>query len=319
MKQPRDDNVQPWLGVQWVRKFMSLVRLERSELGLIKPAMKTHLDLWMDAMDWGQVEELMIDDITDEIIKKLPGKLRSLKKLETTNRTFVDALEKNTLTHLTWVGKSEASDFPSILARQGQSLQHLEFRRPEQSTGPFLADFDIGLLPNVTRNLTHISINVPRNGTWPLDTLSVIASLPKLRSVDIFMNIQSPCAQQRPNRDLIARSEWREKWMDYCLGEDQFQQPFVNKTGAEMMLMHMKEQREERGLQEMANVTFYVGDWTRGWDGPLYFPDWLEGKAAKVVCKAEGTVKDDWCVVERGEGYWKDGYRDSYYDDDDDW
>lgn len=144
VKQPRDDNAQPWLGVQWVRKFMSLVRLERSELGLIKLAMKTHLDLWMDAMDWGQVEELMIDDITDEIIQKLPGKLRSLKKLETTNRTFVDALEMNTLTHLTWVGESEAADFPSILARQGQSLQHLEFRRPERSTGPFLADFDIG-------------------------------------------------------------------------------------------------------------------------------------------------------------------------------
>jgi hypothetical protein len=171
----------------------------------------------------------------------------------------------------------------------------------------------------MTRNLTHISINVPRNGTWPLDTLSVIASLPKLRSADIFMNIQSPCAQQRPNRDFIARSEWREKWMDYCVGEDQFQQPFVNKTGAEMMLMHMKEQREEKGLQEMANVTFYVGDWTRGWDGPLYFPEWLEGKAAKVVCMTEGMAKDDWCVVERGEGYWKDGYRDPYYDDDDDW
>jgi hypothetical protein len=284
---------------------------------------KTNLGLWLDAMDWSGIEELMVVGkwgMTDEVIEKLPSRLPSLTKLEATNVSFINALDNNTLTHLKFVDEYEPHDLSSILEHQGQSLQSLEFRCEELSCR-FTPDFDLdfAILPNKTRNLTHLSINVPRNGTWPLESLQTIASLPHLQSAELYMNIQSECVQQRPEDYGSKRKEWdKEHGAGYCEGEDQFQQPFVDVEGANKMFGHMKEHNPSG---ELANVTFWVGDWSRPWDGPLYFPDWAEGRRSKVVCK-DTKISDagSSCVVENGAQYWRredvySEYWDAYVED----
>jgi hypothetical protein len=91
---------------------------------------QTHLDLWLAAMNWSAIEELMIEPITDEQLVKLPPILYSLRRLETTNASFVYALRNDTLTHLTYIEHTDdeyaAKEIPAILAHQGASLTSLE-------------------------------------------------------------------------------------------------------------------------------------------------------------------------------------------------
>jgi len=275
---------------------------------------KSNFGLWLDAMDWSNIEDLTIigrREITDEMIEKLPSRLASLTKLETTNAYFINALEKNTLTHLKWIGTSRNCTLPSILEHQGSSLQDLEFRCEELSCRNFGRASDITVLSNMTRNLTHLTINVPRNGTWPFESLQAIASLPHLERADLYMNIQSDCVKQRPSITYNTYEAWEQKHgADYCRGEDQFQRPFVDQVGANELFAYMKESNPSGRL---TNVTFWVGDWSRSWDGPLYQPPWAEGRSAKAVCGTEGkTNGDEWCVVEGGHRYWR--MRHSYYD-----
>jgi hypothetical protein len=301
---------------RWVKS--GLIDAKQRFLSANPPA-KTHLDLWMQAMNWSAIEELMIEPINDEHMAKLPSRLHSLRRLETTNSSFIYALPNNTLTHLTYIehGKTEysAKDLPTILEYQGQSLQSLEVRSPEIHNRPFLPNFDVHLLPTMTPNLAHVTMNVARNGTWPFDTLDVLASLPRLSSADLYMGIQSICAQQRPAHETLHREERKRVWEgDYCRGADQYQRPFVSKEGAEEVFAYLR--REKQGV-DFTNMTFYVGDWSRPWNGPLYFPDWMEGKRAKVVCSVEnGEGK---CVVERAEKYWEWSERDWSWEEDREW
>jgi hypothetical protein len=302
--------------VQRIHKTMSATKIGRMVQGLLNLApQKTHLALWMDAMDWSRVEEFMIkgevnDGATDEMVEKLAPNLHSLKALETRNTSFISALPNNTLTHLKSVAyEHDETAFATILEHQGKSLQHLEFRSPETGFGPFLADYDISLLPKMARNLTHLVVNIPRNGTWPLESLDMIASLPQLWSAEIHTNIQSLCAQQRDNLYSAPYFEnYRDRieyWSKHCTGEERFQKPFLDKEGAEEMFGYMR--KDKKGV-ELRNVTFYVGGW-----GHLRGVDRFDGKKAKVVCREEGNRDGDddgWCIVEAGEGYWKEVTKD---------
>jgi hypothetical protein len=271
--------------------------------------MKSNLQLWLDAMDWSAVSEFaLIDDIhfSDEMLEKLPSHLHNLRRLETTNVSFIRALNNNTLTHLTYIAPSLPNDLPSILAHQNSSLTSLEFRCPELWCPTFCSNVDIAILP---RSLTYLSINVPRNGTWPMEYLEQIGSLSRLRSADLYMNIQSTCAQQRPKLYTSAYPAWeRENAKGFCTGEEQFQRPFLGKEDAEELftfMLDVNRRREATGSGGLTEVTFWAGDWTRGWDGPLVVDElWVEGRKAKISCK----VSEDGarCSVDDGEGYWRD-------------
>ncbi|KAF1916552.1 hypothetical protein BDU57DRAFT_574610 [Ampelomyces quisqualis] len=153
---------------------------------------------------------------------------------------------------------------------------------------------DINPLLDMTCNLTHVSTKVPRNGTWPLDSLSAISSFPKPRSADNFMNNE----HQTPKRPTTISSR----------------HDAVSRMGGNLDGLLCGE-ISGNGLQELVNVIFYVGDWTRGWTGRCASQFGSRTRRAKMVCKAEGLEKDDWCVVERGEKYWQNGHRKEYMDD----
>jgi hypothetical protein len=293
--------------VQWLNKGLAAVKIDQLVQGLfnIVPK-KTHLDLWMDAMDWSRVEELAVtgalgDSITNEVVSKLAPRLASLRSLESSNARFIAALPDNVLTHLKYISyKHTTEDLSVILAQQGKSLENFDFHYPELQQGPLLPDSpDLSVLPAKTRNLTHLAINIPRNGTWPLETLSTIAALPHLQSLDVYLTLQSLCAQQRS-----SYAEYREYGGENCRGEEQYQTPFVDKHGAEEMFGYLKEKK--KGVK-LKNVTFYVGDWM---EGERYAScegkDWFEGRKAKVVCREDRVGDEGWCIVEAGEEYWKE-------------
>jgi hypothetical protein len=300
-------------GLDWPP--VSRVRDAAQQVFRAAPA-QTHLDLWLGAMNWSGIEELMIEPVRDEHLAKLPPILHSLQRLETTNASFVYALRNDTLAHLTYIERSDdgrsARELPAILAHQGK-LTSLEVRSPELSDRVFESVFDVNILPALAKELEHVTLNVARNGTWPLETFDVLASLPALRSADMYMGIQSVCAQQRTLRErtMTRVEKWKHDLEGYCEGEDQYQRPFVGKEGAEEVFAYMR--KEKKGV-EFTNLTIHVGDWSRPWSGPIYFPDWLENKRSKAVCDAEGGVEK--CVVLQADRYWEWTSRDWYIEED---
>ncbi|KAH6633708.1 hypothetical protein C7974DRAFT_393323 [Boeremia exigua] len=266
---------------------------------------KSNLDLWLGAMNWSAIEELSIDGCrrADEAVEKLPSLLHSLRKLHSTNVSFIEALPNTTLEHLTWIGPHRHSDLATVLERQGEELQGLEFRCDEMGCPMMRNKFNISILPKTAPNLRHLSINLPRNGSWPLDSLETIASLPHLRTLEIYSNLQSDCQRRKPDLYSRAGHEWTAKHgSTYCTGEDQFQKPLLSENSAEEMHSFLKQKNVGGRLQ---NVTFRVGDWTPPWDGPVYSPPWMEHRQVEIACSESGKVKGEKrCEMLLSQGYW---------------
>lgn len=305
---------------EWGRNFLRLMTggSGYSSLSSGEQWMKSNLELWLDAMDWKAVRDFaLIDDkpLADVVLRKLPSQLHSLQRLEITNISFIRALSNNTLTHLACIAPSSPSDLPSILAHQNSSLTSLEFRCPELWCPTFSSNVDIAILPS---NLTHLAIDIPRNGTWPLEMLERVASLRRLSSADLYMNIQSSCAKQRPTACTSAYLAWeRENVKGFCTGEDQFQKPFLsNEAAAELFayMLDVNDGTKATGNEGLTEVTFWVGDWMRPWDGPMVINElWAEGRRAKVSCKVDGDGAR--CEADEGERYWRDDDRHGVYMD----
>jgi hypothetical protein len=213
------------------------------------------------------------------------------------------------------------------LKQQGASLRSLEVRCEEMSCPGFLKP-DLLLLKNRAKEITHLSINVRRNGIWPLESLGIIATLPNLRSADLWFNIQSRCAQERPDRYARDYDDSERGFgKEYCKGEDQFQRPLVNREGAEEVFAYMLQKNgTEQGVLEQ--VTLWVGDLSRAWDGPMYDPAWVEERRSKVVCSVEEKGEEEKeehegrCIVEEGDKYWEEGkgrYEEWELKESDDW
>ncbi len=128
-------------------------------------------------MDWTAIEELSMDWCREagEVNEKVLPHLHSLRKLESTRLSFIKALPNNTLTHLTWIGPHEQGDLVSILEHQGRTLEELELRSDEINYSLMRNKFDLSIIPEMAPNLTRLSINIPRNGSWPLDSLQKIS------------------------------------------------------------------------------------------------------------------------------------------------
>jgi hypothetical protein len=269
-----------------------------------RPA-KSNLDLWLNTMDWSRIEELAINNCrnSEKIAENLPAHLRSLAKLESTDISFIEALPTNTLMDLTWVGRHKVGDLESILERHGTSLQRLEFRCNELSCPSMRNKFNISSLPKLAQNITHISINIPRNGTWPLRDLKTLAALPQLRSLKIYSQLQSECQRQKP--EGYSRAMWdymKENGEEHCTGPERLHQPILDEATAEELWLHIKQGKTGGHLQ---NLTIRVGDWSPSWGGPIYTPPWMESRQAEIVCTSSATSGiDKTCKMEVSRGYW---------------
>ncbi|KAF2729574.1 hypothetical protein EJ04DRAFT_65241 [Polyplosphaeria fusca] len=280
---------------------------------------KTNMELWLDAMDWSKLETLALLDNTgqDDLLGHagLFPALRDLDIFGSGNLTtkFIQELQPNTLVNLTWTYDWSPEDLYPVLACQGSSLRRLEMRSGElyRQSSPALGHSQVTLLSQMAPGLEHLSINLRRNGTFPLEILESISAIPSLSTLDLWLDILSDCRREIPDdlsMTLVEQEEWREQRAGECAGEDIYQRPFVNSTSALDLFNFM---RDKKVGDELRNVTFWVGDWSRPWIGALYIPDFLDGKRAKVSCSVEDKIGSEaQCTMDVGNMYWNrtDGY-----------
>ncbi|KAF2667128.1 hypothetical protein BT63DRAFT_330200 [Microthyrium microscopicum] len=290
---------------------------------------KTNLELWADAMDWERVETLALKDCRgqEHFMEIMAPRLRSLKNLEiedgwsnlgNTTVPFIQALEPDTLHNLAWREGRKADVLDLILRRHGNSLRSLEIRNGEGPRSSTKA-FNSAQLQHLVRSapkLEHLSINVHRNVSWPYDVFDTIAEMKELITLDLWFDILSDCQRQKPEMYTRQYIEWEREMENKtfkCSGEERYQKPLVDDISALGIFKHIRQKNTSGTVQK---VVFWVGDWSRSWDGPLYSESFLEGRRARVVCtptdKSEGEA---WCVVEEGEAYWDSGRRTEYWMD----
>jgi hypothetical protein len=275
------------------------------------------------------MEEMVIDGIVPQSLKRAAKNMTSLRTLETTDEDLIEELPNHSLENLTWIGLAEYFELHTVLQSQGDSLQSLEFRCPELESPVFglgFQAFDPQWLVTRTKNLTRLSVDIQRNVTWDWEILEQIAAVRTLRTLNLWMNIQSECRGRlnhhiRSRRtmeyelgvDYCEKTNWdncvdycklMEQDGEYCKGDDQFQEPYVNDTNALELFTYMRGKKQG---EELEQITFWVGDWTTKHDGPvMYEAPWAKGRRGKVTCKADTDVEMvDWCIVEEGKEYWK--------------
>lgn len=270
----------------------------------------TSLAAWLEVMDWEQLEELSINWARNPervLVQELAGsgRLKNLKSLDITSLDFVEALENNTLTQLRWVGRTAEGELESILTHQGQSLRKLEYRCNEAVCPDFLQTFNLSTLPALAPNLEHISINIPRNGTLPVEDLKALATLPNLQTADLFFRMRSDCHAKEEALGIVPDCMWypENDNSQTCNGTMRYQLPYVNRTTGEDVFNVIREHKQGK---EMQKVTLLSGDWTPGWDNRSLM-SWKRARVTCTVvnnrpmCEAEGRLyykglwaKKDW-------------------------
>jgi hypothetical protein len=283
-----------------------LARKQRSER-IEKENGTTNLALWLKAMDWGKLEELAINWVRNpevSVVEEIPknGRLKSLKKLEITSAAFIEALDNNTLTDLKWLGRMRPGELPSILAHQGQSLESLEYRCDELACPDFPSVFNISILPSLAPQLQRLSINLPRNGSWPLQDLKAIATLPHLQTLDLYFRMQSDCH----TRDEAQRTAQNQKnWDDFqpsCSGPDSYSSPYVNRSTAADMFAYLRTHKKGAQLQ---STTFYTGDWSSRHYPRSWILPYMAHRGSKVQCTVDEG--EEVCKAENDK-YWLDRF-----------
>jgi hypothetical protein len=173
---------------------------------------KPNGQLWVDAMDPPGIEEIAIDGILPQSLKRVAKNTTSLSTLEITDERLIEKLPNHSLKNLTWIGEAEYFEPHTVLQTQGDSLQSLEFRCPELESPVFGLGFDPQWLVTRTKILTHLSVDIQRNETWDFEILEQIAAVPTLRTAELWTNLQSEC-RGRLNHHIRSR-----RTMEYELG-----------------------------------------------------------------------------------------------------
>ena len=322
----------PWYerALDWVLSGDAFKRLSYHTLPQ-QQREKTNLDLWRDAMDFSHLEELAFaaDYKPAHVaffLDRMASPLTGLKRLDLdgtmANNTLTFLRDLNSsLTHLTTTNidvldttglGAEVFDanintklLASAVENHGPSLQHLDIHTLENLKyfTPIINPEELASSLPKLQNLTHLTLNLPRNGTWPFETLATIASTtPNLTTLDLYLDIASICRHQKPDHS-VGSIGWNDPVLKtYCTGEEQYALPYINETTALEVFEFIRHHKTGNTLQ---NVTFWAGDWTRQWDGPLYFPLWMHGQKVLVKCTSDGLNAEGVCHVNVGEKYWE--------------
>ena len=260
----------------------------------------TNLDMWLQAMDWSELEELSINteraEMADAIVE-LPKRLTSLKHLHLNSLPFIEGLKNNTLESLKWVGTTRPGYLDTILSQQGQNLRKLDYRCNEPSCPYWPDHINITALPLLAPRLEHIGVNLPRNSneSWPLAHLSALARMPSLTSANLYFRMQAPC---RDNFLGYMHPNCRRP-RQHCFATESFVTPYLNATTAAYMFSYL---RSENTSKKLTSVTFHTGDW--GEHVAAMIEPFISDRRSAVYC----SIKDGIEVCEaENEVYWK-GY-----------
>ncbi|KAK2010684.1 hypothetical protein LZ32DRAFT_373780 [Colletotrichum eremochloae] len=284
------DNVE-WLASGRTKDWLRWLPLTREQKA------KTNLDLWLDSMDFSHVRELSLRGISSNL-RALAPQLKSLRSLTVAGgpwaRDLILTLPENSLTSLTWLasGETGASVLP-VLRHHAQSLTNLEWREPESNYRQrrVMTAGEIAELGRMAPNLERLTLDVNRNGTWPLEHLEALAtSFPKVVNATVFLEIASECRRQLESSrgPGYFGPRWKHDEPEPCRGIESMAQPLLDYSSADTLFEFLREKKTGAGL---VKAVFYAGDWERPWDGALAEDQWLDGRQAFMVCEA--LVDDD--------------------------
>ncbi|GJC99486.1 hypothetical protein ColKHC_08312 [Colletotrichum higginsianum] len=318
-----------WLGSGRAWKWLRWLPLSRSQKE------KTNLDLWLEAMDFSHIKELALKQAWNRKpeVQPLIPHLKSLRSLNITGqwaKDFILGLPADSLTHLAWhySGETGASVLP-VLRHHARSLTSLDWREPEMGHRQrrVMSPEQIAELGRMAPNLETLTLDVNRNGTWPMEHLEALAtSLPKVATVTVFFEIASECRRQMESSGRPYGYPERPKPGEEltCSGIESMAQPLLDNANAVKLFEFL---REKKVGEALTKAVFYAGDWSRGWDGPIAEDQWLDGRAAFMFCEAvdeggEGAgIKQILCQgidTKIASSRWGSGYDEILAGDDDD-
>ncbi|KAJ0309781.1 hypothetical protein Brms1b_009005 [Colletotrichum noveboracense] len=255
---------------------------------------KTNLELWLEAMDFYQLQSLSIrcdscrDSSTDLIVKLLAPKLPSLRSLSVEELDMLDfilAIPAGSLNQFTWIKPQYSEEtLRLILEHHGSSLTELEWRSAETlyRPRPLLPMPILRDMGHLAPRLKALTIDLNRHNTsWPLDDMATLMkSIPNtLSNLTIYFEMASEYRRQKNDDYWDGRGE----------NIEEFAQPLLNSTTARELARFL----QEHGGQSLEQVEFFAGDWERDWGEPLQFTDWLHQRRAWIHCdmgKGKGEV-----------------------------
>lgn len=240
---------------------------------------KTNLELWLDAMDFSKLESLALPNgVSQTFMEKATPRLSGLKRLSIGSSRNPDEVlrwieQLPELTELKWIDgfKNSSDTLDTLLAKHGGTLKRLELRHQEtlESRRPVFSAEQLRGIPRAAPNLKFLSVDVNQEGHWPFEKLEAILQNVELEQLEIWFEYASDLG--------------REKRDDHYIPDEDglLQVPKLEFSTAMGLNRWIREKTRGRVLRE---VTFVAGDWTRPWDGPLYFGDWMEGRQVKFTC-----------------------------------
>ncbi|KAK7966518.1 uncharacterized protein PG986_000795 [Apiospora aurea] len=207
-------------------------------------------------MDWGALGRL-------ESLPLGPGRDEPRHAVV---RLFTAALPRDVrLENLVWTDPSwDPAALGPILDRHGPSLRRLKTwsHEPWYSGSFDPAQAALNRIDDGAPSLDHLTLKVYRSDNddnWPWDVSEAVASAPQLVTADIWL-------------DFGLRGHVKPKNTGGRL----------NLTSASDIFRHTMQKKV--GPVELDRLTFWVGDWERAWDRPIYEQSWVEGPKVRVDC-----------------------------------
>jgi hypothetical protein len=247
----------------------------------------TNLQLWLEAMDWSKLDSLgLILNMEEYFLELAMSRLTGLKSLEIHgssrrrkcyNKAMlpVSALPAEVaLTNFTWIDGWNPNELATLLDRYRQTLTRLELYSKELRRDPVLNTSQLEAICAKAPHLEHLSLSIDRDGSWPWDVLKGLAKIQSLVSADVWLELAAEHMRGAPERGYWPPGESRQNASEY-------REPRLNATTATGVFSYLLKHNDSSNLR---NVTFYIGDWGRAWDGPLRMLRWLDGQSGKVEC-----------------------------------
>lgn len=183
------------------------------------------------------------------------------------------------------------TQFPlgDILSVHGPSLHSLTLTQRESQLPshrrPMLSLPNITAIRRACPNLHHLALDIDRNAStgWPNATLDALTAIPSLTNLTLRLEIGA---------DLHASDRGEYVFNpDGLQGPGPFREPRMSISVAETLFSGLQGKKVGRKLEK---VEFVVGDFEDKPNiGPLYLPNWEEGRARKFVCQAKDEVGAD--------------------------
>ncbi|KAK8130837.1 hypothetical protein PG984_007275 [Apiospora sp. TS-2023a] len=280
----------------------------------------TNLELWTKAMDFSKLRHLALAGCTGDVkllTTHLVPKLSSLTSLSLSGTKYADmflTLGKNTLDRISLINSDQNQEselvhfdkFKAYMAHHMDSLTSLEFRTHETlglSPRPQIPMSDLRNLHALAPNLEELTMDLHRNGTWPMEVLdAIVEGAPaSLKNLTLYLELTSDCRHQQGEVFGYQLNN-----APQCLGINRYRQPILNAESATLLFNHLVSKAHEAGKPALMTARFRTGYWGRIVEGAglrLAYP-WIQDQQINhrngdVTCT---MLRDDGSRYELGGG-----------------